>query len=361
MRKALLFLLISALVLTAGCGAKQTESTQPPIPETTVPVTEEPTEAPTEEPTEAPTEPAPVCSDATVLVGDAPAVLMLLNRGDTVDIVGEYDEDHFVIKTESGYGLVEKQLLRMSDEAAYETWTGYAYGNAEMYSHYQLIGEPVRTLTLNTQIEVQEELKYCYLVKLEDTLGYITKNQVSRNRIQYQGGNSGGADGGDISLQFGGIVNLSIVPQSGEVTGTAEVLADGTQVILGYFQREETVPVVTEEGFAPVWEGYHTLYLDGFYAYTPKNLLTLEGEEAYAQWSGFAGYNAELYDNYLLQGDCEKLYVNTAVTVLFDGGDFYIVSVNEEIGYMAVKAVGKTRYSTGGGGGGGGDWTPPAM
>ena len=64
------------------------------MPKTTIPATE----APTEPPMELLTEPVPECINAVVQVDDAPAVLELLNRGDTVDVVGEYDEDHYIIK-----------------------------------------------------------------------------------------------------------------------------------------------------------------------------------------------------------------------------------------------------------------------
>ena len=359
MKKMMMILLAVLLLLTAGCVPQQQEVTEPTVPETTVPVTEEPTEEPTEAPTEAPTEPVPDCVNAVVQVDNAPAVLALLSRGDTVDVVGEYDEDHYVVKTESGYGLIEKQLLRMSGEAAYEVWTGYAYGGAPMYDNYQLTGEAIQSLNLNTQVEVLEELKYCYVVKLGETVGYMAKSQVSKNYIRYSGG-GGSADGGDISLNWGGIVTLSAIEQSGDVTGTAEVLAEGTQVILGYFDREELAPVVIDEGFAPAWDGYYTLYLNGLYAYLPQNLALLDGEAAYEQWSGFAGYSAVVYENYLLLGEGKNITVNTSVTVLWDGGEFYVVSVNDTIGCMAKDQVGTNRYATGGGGGGG-DWTPPAM
>ena len=204
----------------------------------------------------------------------------------------------------------------------------------------------------------------CYVVKVGEESGFIAKDQISKNYIQYSGGgnSSGGADGGDISLSFGGIVTLAAIEQSGEVTGTAEVLADGAQVILGYFDREEQAPVVAEEGFAPPWDGYYTLYLDGLYAYLPRNLALAEGEEAYAQWDGFAGYKAVAYDNRLMQGEGVKIGTNTSVTILWDGGDFYVVSIDGDVGYMAVSEIGQSRYATGGGGGNtGGDWTPPAL
>lgn len=362
MKRLMIFLLIAVLLVTAGCGAKQPEPTEAPVPETTIPATEAPTEPPTEAPTETPTEPVPECINATVQVDDAPAILMLLNRGDTVNVVGEYDEDHYVIKTDSGYGLVEKQLLRMSGEPAYEGWTGYATGNAVLYGNYQLMGAVQANLSMNTQIEILDELDYCYVVKIGEESGFIAKTQVSKNYIKYSGGGGGGgADGGDISLSFGGIMTLSTIQQSGEVTGTAEILADGAQVILGYFDREELAPVVAEEGFAPTWDGYYTLYLNGLYAYLPKNLAQLDGEEAFTQWDGFAGYQAFVYNNRLMQGEGTKIGVNTPVTILWDGGDFYVVSINGEVGYMVVEEVGQNRFATGGGGGGGGDWTPPAL
>lgn len=360
MKRVFLFLLIAVMLLAAGCKKTEQEATTTTMPETTVWVTDATTEATTEATTQAPTEPHPACANAEVQADHAPAILMLLNRGDTADVVGEYDDDHYVVKTEAGYGLIEKQLLRLSDNPAYEVWTGYAHSGAPVYGHYQLTGKPVKSLNLNTKVEILDELKYCYVVKTGEVSGFMAKAQVSKSYIQYSGGGGGSADGGDITLGFGGIVTLSNVEQSGEVTGTAEVLADGTQVILGYFHRGDLTPVVVEEGFAPDWDGYYTLYLDGFYAYLPQNLALPEGGTPYEQWEGFAGYSGAVYDNYLIQGEKSNVNVNTSVTVLWDGGDFYVVSVKDTVGYMAKNQVGRNRFDTSGGGGGG-DWTPPAL
>lgn len=358
MKKLFLFLLIAVMLLAAGCETKTPEVTvTSTVPETTPPTTE-PTTAPT---TEAPTEPVPTCANAQVQADGAPAILTLLNRGDTVDVVGEYDDDHYVVKTEAGYGLIEKQLLRMSGEAAYQVWSGYAQSSAPVYAHYQLTGKAVKSLNLNAKVEVLDELKYCYVVKVGEISGYMAKAQVSKNYIQYSSGGGGSADGGDITLGFGGIFTLSNVQQAGEVTGTAEVLADGAQVSLGYFDRGDLAPVVTEEGFAPVWDGYYTLYLDGMYAYLPQNLALMEGETPYEQWGGFAGYSAAVYDSYLVQGEKKDVAVNTSVTVLWDGEDFYVVSIQDAVGYMAKDKVGTNRFATGGSGDSGGDWTPPAL
>ncbi len=62
--------------------------------------------------------------------------------------------------------------------------------------------------------------------------------------------------------------------------------------------------------------------LDTLYAYLPENLALAEGEEAYAQWDGFAGYDPRVYDNYLLQGEGTRVNTNTKVTILWNGGDW---------------------------------------
>lgn len=358
MKKFVIFLLIAVMLLAVGC--EKTDPT-PTVSETTAPVTDPTTEPTTVSTTEAPTEPVPTCTNAEVQADNAPAVLTLLNRGDAVDVVKEYDEGHYLVKVGDLYGLVEKQLLRLSGKPAYDVWTGYAYGGAPLYGHYQLTGKPLQNLNLNTKVEVLEELKYCYLVKHGEETGYMAKEQVSKNYIQYSDGGGGSADGGDISLGFGGIVTLSNVEQIGEVTGTAEVLADGAQVILGYFDRGDLAPVVAEDGFAPSWDGYYTLYLDGLYAYLPQKLALLDGDKPYEQWDGYAAYSAAVYDSHLLQGEKESVNVNASVTVLWDGGDFYVVSVKDAVGYMAKDKIGTNKFATGGGGGGGGDWTPPAL
>ncbi len=337
--------------------------TPTPTPKPTPKPTPTPTPTPTPEPTPTPI-PVPDCEEALVQLDRSPAILMLLNRGDVVDVVGEFDEEHYAIKTEFGYGLVEKQLLRMDGEAAYAAWTGYAKSGAALYDNYQLRGTPVASLSTNTECKVIDELDYCYIVQSGEELRYVSKDQLSKTRIVYYGGGGGGAgaDGGDISLSFGGANLLSLVIQSGDVSGTAEVLADGTQVVLGYFDRDDAVPVVLEEGFAPAWEGYHTLYFDGLYAYMPMEFALMNGEEAYASWDGYAAYGSRIYDNYLLQGEGKQLAMNTIVTVLWDCGGVYVVSVNGEIGYMANSVVSQNRIYTGGGGGGGGaEWTDPVL
>lgn len=386
MKRITLVLLCLVLLLTAGCAKQE--------PAVTTEATTQPTTAPTET-TAPPTEPLPQTEEATILADHVPAILSILSRGDTVDVVGEYDEGHYVIKTEQGYGLVEKNLLTMPDDGSYEAWTGYSRWNRNVYDNYRLSGTPIQVLKTNTKIEVLDDLGGCCVVKVEDVTGFMKLEDISKSPIRSQsssggdsgsgggsggGGSSGGGggqDGGDISLRLnGGIVLLSAITQEGSVTGKATVRADGTEVVLGFFDREETVQVVVESGFAEDWEGYATVMMDDLYAHVPETLIRRKGEETYAQWDGFAKYNTMFYDNFYLQGEGKRLNTNTAIHVVADLDTCYLVTVDENFGYVAKTMVSEKRIvskkapvesggggggTSGGGGGGGQEWSDPVL
>ena len=380
MKKYLIVLLALALLLCAGCAKEEPVQTEAPTVAPTVPAeTEEPTVPPTTEETI----PVPQVNMGKALADKTPAILDTLMRGDTVDVVGEYDEDHYVIKTDLGYGLVQKNLLRLDSETPYEVWTGYAYWHAEVYDNLYLTGEPVQLLQTNTKVEVLDDIGYCYVVRVGELDGFMNKSRLTKWHIPGggspssggDGGSSTGADGGDISLQFqGGVTLLAAITQEGEVTGQGVVLADGTDVVLGYFSRSEEIPMVAEEGFAENREGHATVYLDGIYAYVPQALVQAADAAAYESWTGYSRWNGVVHDNFHLLGDpIDKLYTNVQVTIVAELENCYQVEVNEVTGFMAKDLVSKTRISTGGGGGsyddggssggssGGGEWTPPAM
>lgn len=355
MNKYLIVLLALTLLLCTGCKKQEPVQTEAP---TTVPT--EPAET-TVPPTTEETIPVPELKMGSAIVDETPAVLDTLMRDDVVDVVGEYDDEHYAIKTVLGYGLVKKELLRMEGEEPYTAWFGYAYYNAEVYDNRYLTGEPVQKLKQNAVVEVLDDLGYCYVVQVEETKGFMNKTRLAKWPIS-NGGGSTGADGGDISLQFhGGIALIAAIEQAGEVTGQAVVLADGTEVVLGYFDRGDEIPMVAEEGFAENWEGYLTVYLEGLYAYVPQMLVQTEEKEAYEAWDGYSRWNGVVYDNFNLVGTpIDNLYTNAPVRVIAELDNCYVVEVKGATGYMSKDAVSTTRLISGGDSGGG-EWTPPAL
>ena len=374
MKKFWILLMACLLILTAGCNKKEE-----PVAEPTAETTEATVEATLPPETTEATIPVPQTVCGTARVQNTPAVLSTKMRGDQVEVVGEYDDAHYVIKTAEGYGLVRKELIRMEGEEEYESWTGYAYWQAEFYSDLFLTGEPAQKLATNTKVAVLDDLGYCYVVQVDDAVGYIKPNRISKWRFTSGGsssgggsggGSSGGKDGGDISLSYhGGIQLLAAIEQSGEVTGTGTILADGTEVILGYFNVGEEIPVVVEDGFAENKAGFCTIYLDGLYAWVEESLVAANEEDTFEVWDGYSRWSAEVYDNYRLMGTpVDKLNTNAKVHIVDELENCYMVEIGESTGFMAKDMVSKWRYSTGGsssgggsGGGGGSEWTPPAL
>ena len=355
MKKIIALLLVLTLVLCAGCTSEEPVQPEPsqtqPVPSETEPVPSE-----TEPPVPSETEPPVPTTVATpVKAGNVPVVLLELNRGDVIELVGDFDEDHYIAKVGDVYGMVEKNLVRTASQEAYASWTGYAYGGVAFCSDLYL-QTVANSLTLNTTVEVLEDLGYGYLVSYNGSLGFMRAGSLSRNKIVYSAP-SGGSDGGDISLQ-GGIFNLSAVPQEGEVTGEATVLADGTPLVLMRVQLDETVDVVTEEGFAEAKEGFVTVYVSGLYGYVDEKLV---GETDYTAWDGYAKFDAEIFDNYYLLGEAaSKPTVNTVLHLVGELDNCYLVDFNGSVGYISKDLVSATKVAVGGGGGGA-EWSPPAM
>lgn len=359
MKKFVWILLCAAML--AGCSTETVDATTA----ATTAATTEATTAPTTQPVET-TVPEPDTASGTALTDKTLVLLTTAERGAIVDVVGNYDDTYYTVKTAQGYGLVEKALLRLEGGQAYTQWIGYACSNAAFYENYLLSGEPAQRLGMNTQLQVLEDVGRCLVVQVGDAVGYMRDDEVSRYYIQPAPGGGGSADGGDISLRRDArIVLLSnFVPQEGEVTGRGIVLVDGAQILLGWYDRGEAVPVITEAGYAEEKAGWVAVYYDGLCGYVQQQLIRQEGAQAYAQWDGFATFQAPLYDNYYLSGDpVIRLSANANIRILEDLGNCYLVSCGDLTGYLARENASESyiNYGSGGSGDSGGDWTPPAM
>lgn len=282
----------------------------------------------------------------TAQVNGIPAVLATRSRGDAVDVVGTFDEKHYVVKLDVGYGLVEKNLVRREGETDYEPWTGYAYRNAAVYDNYRLWGDPVRKLGSDAEVKVLDDLGWCVLVDLEGETGYMKQESLAKKAGNSGASDSGsnsnggasGQDGGEISMQFSGKITLlsTIAPQEGTVSGKAKILADQTQIVLGYFDRGDRIPVLKQSAKDETL----TVYLDGLYAEVSGVYVLAEGEKAYPSWEGQSTQILSVYSDYWMQGSpIDRLNANTTVMILYELENSYLVEVNGVTGYVAKEAV----------------------
>ena len=331
-RKVLVLLLLVALLLS-GCRKKPQEETLPPetTHETTVPE-----------------ETGPELEYMTAQVNGIPAVLATFSRGDTLNVVQPFDQRHYVVKLETGYGLVEQNLIRLEEEETYEPWTGYATHKAELYDNYRLAGAPVKQLTSNTKVQVLDDLGWCVLVEYEGGTGYMKQELLTRGTNNGPGSgktpagsetpSGAGQDGGEISLHQSPKVTLlvTVAPQKGNPRGQATVLADGTDVVLGYFDRGDKIPVLKET----VGADQLAVYLDGLHAVVSGEYLCVEEEETYQVWEGRSKHGAQIYGDYWMLGSpVDRLNADVAITVLHELEHCYLVEAGDVTGYLAKDMV----------------------
>lgn len=335
--------------------------TEGDTPTPTAEPTPENTPEPTPEPTPSPT-PEPVTEEALVRVNEAGVVGRIFALGETVTVTAEQG-DYYLAETESGTLLVEKWLIRMDNETAPKSYTGYARNNIPVYGDVYMEGDRLDLLGLNVQVTVEDAFGQLLRIRLKNgTEGYTLASNISKTRIAVGGGNSGGQDGGDIPLgavfgQGSGVVRLGGVlrASSGFAPGLGTILAEGTEGYIALFDRGDTVRVLEKGADSCVIlleEGQGTMF---------TSLLRFDGDSEYEAWTGYARSNAPLHRHWRMLDEETKLKANTVVRVIGELNDRYIVEVGGELGYIPQDKVSKTKITGGGGGGGGGDWTDPVL
>lgn len=134
--------------------------------------------------------------EGTILTDECEAYMYLYNRDGEAKVT-VLDEEDCEVYIEGMFATVPRWLLFMDGDKAYESWTGYARSNTVVYSKQQLreIYE-VRTMNLNEQIEVIDELPHCYVVMIDGVVGYVALDDVMETRYVYSGGGGGGSSSG---------------------------------------------------------------------------------------------------------------------------------------------------------------------
>ncbi len=384
--KRIVFLTITALLLLsmAGCGAKPAQTEPAPTTEATaVPTTEE-TTVPTTIP--APTEPE--WEEGIARAAQAEALRKTFDQGTQVQVLGQYG-DYYVVEGEEENLLVEKRFLRLDSEEPLAEEICYAKWNATVYGNAYFRGEPLATLSTNTQLTILAGKGEWYQISWAEGEGYIKVEQTSKYRYSSGGGDSGG--GGSSGGNDGTDVDLGQLRSSGGATLTLLGAYYGPEQEPDFTPGQGTILAENVEGYLLLWNRGDSLKVtqwdettctiwveEELYVTLPRYLVKLEADEAYESWTGYARSQAAVYQEYQMRNENRKLSINQEVTVLdelpaqcysYIYPGCYVVEVDGEIGYMSAEDVRPNRFATGtpgysddGGGGGGGDaWTPPAL
>lgn len=388
MKRLILALVVMAMILSVGCGAavETVEAENTPEPVDIAPVeTATPSPAPTPVPT--PT-PEPPSEPGTVLINGTGVLFAKLDRGTTVSVLDELG-DYYVIELDGEKCYIEKWLVRMDMTEQPEEKKGYARSNAKVFETAYCEGEALASLKRNTVVQVVDSFGDVVFIEWDDgqQSGYAKSSDISNKKISTSssksdsgssssGGSSGPADGGDIVLGFRpaayGMMLNPVLMEGTEAEepvftpGVGMVLSKLTEVYIHLTERDDVVKVTSIDG------DICTILVDGLFGTMPKRYIRMEGEEPYAAWDGYARSNAPFYTSHRMLDEPQKLKRNTVVRVLEDLGDYYLVEVDGELGFMNLEKVSEKKVSSGssssssgdsGGSGGGSssDWTEPVL
>lgn len=298
---------------------------------------------------------------------------------------------------------VDKRYVRQAGQSAPAQRTGYVQSPTSLFATGLLTGSALAELEQNAAVTVLDEFSDCLFVELGDkTRGYIAAKAVGDAPVeeapeveqswdgsagytyyapQYSGGGGGsqgggwqggdidlggdsaGADGGDIvlpdptsasaaSCAMADALPVPFVERAyaDETPAVhATVLSDGMQTYLGWFDRDEVADIadvscLSEEEAALIPDGKAVVVMDGQWGLVDSNLVKLESDEGYEAWEGYTASGAGLFPTYALQGEPTVLELNQTVTVIDDLATCYVVMFGEQLGYMAKGDVSATPF-----------------
>ncbi|MDO4982885.1 MAG: hypothetical protein Q4E35_04935 [Eubacteriales bacterium] len=312
----------------------------------------------------------------------------------------KYD-NHYIVKSDKGYGLVHKQFLRLEGEAAYESWTGYTLPSTVMYTDYTMKEVKVDSFEKGTEITVLEKLDTCFLVSFYGQIGVIQLSGISLDgshelpagfSAPSSGGTSSGGDltggmnggsesgnpGSDFEFESGsggggsgsggktpsgpvwdgvsregsdiiisGYMNApsasveklaTVIEQTdGEITGKAEIIISGAPLLGAIYERGETVRV-SEWG-----DDTATLSILGFFGDTEARFLRKADAPEYESWICYTTQGAKLYEDIGMAGNYTPFNKNTEFKVVADMESCYLVDGGANIGYIAKDQVSDCR------------------
>lgn len=151
----------------------------------------------------APTEPEKV-GEALVRVDGAKLILMYFLQGDTVQLVEEEGlvpeiEGYLIIYVDGTYAYIPEGWILLEGEEPFESWKGYSAPGCMLYDNYLLRGEAVKTLVMNTKVNVLWDNGTVSLVQLEDennTIGFVNSSELRTSPVP-TGDYSGSANPGN--------------------------------------------------------------------------------------------------------------------------------------------------------------------
>lgn len=117
-----------------------------------------------------------------ILVDNTEAYIAILNRNDDVYIVGENDNNYYIV-FEGRKCEINKKYIRKNNEPEYEKWEAYAYGGTVIYEDY-LCSKTLKTLQTNDIVSVIDNVDGICVVEYDNNkIGYVDYDDLSKEWI----------------------------------------------------------------------------------------------------------------------------------------------------------------------------------
>ena len=138
-----------------------------------------------------------------VLADGTEGYLRFLKAGETVTVIeidpgkdkDRIEGDEKCILSDSGRtGTVPRWEVILEGDEPYQEWTGYSVINGELYDNYRLLGKPIQTLRLNSELKVIFATQDVLVVKTDTDYAYIAQEDVTEKPTVYSGGGGGGGE-----------------------------------------------------------------------------------------------------------------------------------------------------------------------
>ena len=151
----------------------------------------------------APTEPEKT-GEAQVRVDNAKLIILYFQRGDTVQLLVEEGivpqiEGYLAIYLDGTYAYIPEGWILREGEESFESWKGYSGSGCALYDNYLLRGKAVKTLSLNTKLNVLWDNGTVSFVQLEDTngtLGFVSSSTLRTSPAPTSSGGDYSSSGG---------------------------------------------------------------------------------------------------------------------------------------------------------------------
>ena len=134
--------------------------------------------------------------NATALADGVELYYCFMSGSKSAEIFAAVDEAGKFAKVsyESFAGEAPADMLRKDSQEAYKTWKGYSQKDALLCDNYRMLGK-IKALKLNTRVQVLDEVGDVCLVKVDKTLGFMEKSQISEKKIKASSSGSSSSGG----------------------------------------------------------------------------------------------------------------------------------------------------------------------